>query len=73
MKKILITLLCAMFLISCDNKRQEITYIVKFKDGLQMEVVGHYATISKNSAYVMSYDGTYNFSREEILYIIKKQ
>lgn len=37
-----------------------------------MEVVGHYATISKNSAYVMSYDGTYNFNRDEILYIIKK-
>lgn len=72
MKKILITLLCAMFLISCDNKRQEITYIVKFKNGSQMEVVGHYAIISKNSAYVMSYDRTYNFSREEILYIIKK-
>lgn len=72
MKKILITLFCALLLISCDNERKEITYIVKFKDGSQMEVVGHYSTISKNSAYVMSCDGSYNFNRDEILYIIKK-
>lgn len=72
MKKILIILLCAMSLISCDNKRQEITYIVKFKDGSQMEVVGHYSAISRNSAYVVSCDGSYNFNRDEILYIIKK-
>lgn len=72
MKKILITLLCAMSLISCDDKRQEITYIIKFKDGSQMEVVGYYSTISKHSAYVMSYDGSYNFNRDEVLYIIKK-
>ena len=37
-----------------------------------MEVVGHYSTISRHSAYVMSYDGSYNFNRDEILYIIKK-
>lgn len=73
MKKILITLFCALLFISCDNnERREITYIVKFKDGSQMEVVGHYSTISKHSAYVMSYDGSYNFNRDEILYIIKK-
>lgn len=72
MKKKLITLFCALQLISCGNKSQEITYIVKFKDGSQMEVVGYYSTISKHSAYVMSYDGTYNFNRDEILYIIKK-
>jgi hypothetical protein len=72
MKKILITLFCALLFISCANERREITYIVKFKDGSQMEVVGHYSTISKHSAYVMSYDGSYNFNRDEILYIIKK-
>lgn len=72
MKKILITLFCVLLLISCDNERKEITYIVKFKDGSQMEVVGHYSTISKHSAYVMSRDGSYNFNRDEILYIIKK-
>lgn len=72
MKKILIALLGIMLLISCDNERKEITYIVKFKDGSQMEVVGHYSTISKHSAYVMSCDGSYNFNRDEILYIIKK-
>ena len=73
MKKILITLFCALLFISCDNdERKEITYIVKFKDGSQMEVVGHYSTIGKHSAYVMSYDGSYNFNRDEILYIIKK-
>lgn len=73
MKKILITLFCVLLLISCDNKRKEMTYIVKFKNGSQMEVVGHYATISKHSAYIMSYDGTYNFNRDEIFYIIKKE
>ena len=73
MKKILITLFCALLFISCDNdERKEITYIVKFKDGSQMEVVGNYSTIGKHSAYVMSYDGSYNFNRDEILYIIKK-
>jgi thioredoxin-related protein len=72
MKKILITLFCVLIFISCCNERREITYIVKFKDGSQMEVVGHYSTISKHSAYVMSYDGSYNFNRDEILYIIKK-
>lgn len=72
MKKILITLFCVLLLISCDNERKEITYIVKFKDGSQMEVVGHYSAISKHSAYVMAYDGSYNFNRDEILYIIKK-
>lgn len=72
MKKILITLFCVLLLISCEDKRKEITYIVKFKDGSQMEVVGYYSSISKHSAYVMSYDGSYNFNRDEILYIIKK-
>lgn len=72
MKKILITLLCVLSFMSCDNKRQEITYIVKFKDGSQIEVVGHYSTISRHSAYVISCDGSYNFNRDEILYIIKK-
>lgn len=72
MKKFLITLLCVVFLISCDNKRREITYIVKFKDGSQMEVVGHYSTISRHSIYVMSCDSSYNFNRDEVLYIIKK-
>ena len=72
MKKILITLFCVLILVSCSEERKEITYIVKFKDGSQMEVVGHYSTIGKHSAYVMSYDGSYNFNRDEILYIIKK-
>lgn len=72
MKKILITLICALFFISCSDERKEITYIVKFKDGTEMEVVGHYSTISKHSAYVISYDGSYNFNRDEILYIVKR-
>ena len=72
MKKILITLLCVLLFISCNDERKEITYIVKFKDGSQIEVIGYYSTISKHSAYVMSYDGSYNFNRDEILYIIKK-
>lgn len=72
MKKILMTLICAMLFVSCNVERKEITYIVKFKDGTEMEVVGHYSTISKNSAYVLAPDCTYNFNRDEILYIIKK-
>jgi hypothetical protein len=71
MKNILIVI-CALLLFSCRDERKEITYIVKFKDGSQMEVVGHYSTISKHSAYVLSSDGSYNFNRDEILYIVKR-
>jgi hypothetical protein len=71
MKKILITVICALIFVSC-NERKDITYIVKFKDGTEMEVVGHYSSISRHSAYVLSSDGSYNFNRDEILYIIKK-
>lgn len=72
MKKILITVICALLFVSCKIERKDITYIVKFKDGSQMEVVGHYSIISKHSAYVLSSDGSYNFNRDEILYIVKK-
>lgn len=72
MKKILIAVICALLFISCNDKRKEITYIVKFKDGSQMEVIGHYSIISKHSAYVLSSDGSYDFNRDEILYIVKK-
>lgn len=72
MKKILITVICGLLFISCKVERKEITYIVKFKDGTEMEVVGQYSTISRSSAYVLSSDGSYNFNRDEILYIIKK-
>ena len=72
MKKILITVICALLFVSCNVERKEITYIVKFKDGTQMEVVGHYSSISKHSAYVLTDDGSYIFNRDEILYIIKK-
>ncbi len=72
MKKILMTLICALLFVSCNVERKEITYIVKFKDGTEMEVVGYYSSISRSSAYVFSSDGSYNFNRDEILYIIKK-
>lgn len=73
MKKILMTVICALLFVSCMSKRNEITYIVKFKDGSQIEVVGYFSSISKHSAYVLSYDGTeYNFNRDEILYIVNK-
>lgn len=72
MKKILIAVICALFFISCSDERKDITYIVKFKDGTEMEVVGQYSSISKYSAYVISHDGSYNFNRDEILYIIKR-
>jgi hypothetical protein len=72
MKKILITLFCVLIFISCCNERREITYIVKFKDGSQMEVIGHYSIMSKHSTCILSHDGSYNFNQDEILYIIKK-
>lgn len=72
MKKILMTVICALLFVSCKVERKDITYIVKFKDGTEMEVVGQYSSISRHSAYVLSSDGSYNFNRDEILYIIKK-
>ena len=73
MKNILMTVICTLLFVSCMSPRKEITYIVKFKDGSQIEVVGYFSSISKNSAYVLSYDGTeYNFNRDEILYIVKE-
>lgn len=72
MRKILITVICALLFVSCKVERKDITYIVKFKDGSQMEVVGYYSTISRHSAYVFSSDGSYNFNRDEILYIVKR-
>ena len=72
MKKILITLFCVLLLISCNHKWKEITYIVKFKDGSQMEIVGHYSTTSKNYVFISSWDSSYTFNRDKILYIIKK-
>lgn len=72
MKKILITVICALIFVSCKDERKDITYIVKFKDGTEMEVVGQYSSISRHSVYVLSSDGSYNFNRDEILYIIKK-
>lgn len=72
MKKILITVICALLFVSCKVERKDITYIVKFKDGTEMEVVGQYSSISRYSAYVLSSEGSYNFNRDEILYIIKK-
>lgn len=72
MKKFLITLFCILIFTSCNNTRKEITYIIKFKDGSQMEIIGHYSTISKNYACIMSYDSSYTFNKNELLYIIKK-
>ena len=72
MKKILITLFCVLIFISCNNERKETTYIVKLKDGSQMEIVGHYSTTSKKYARIMTSDCSYTFNRDELLYIIKK-
>ena len=72
MKKILITLFCVLLLISCNHKWEETTYIVKFKDDSQMEIIGHHSRISNKHFYIRSNDSSYTFNRDEILYIIKK-
>ena len=74
MKKILFTLVATMIISSCATKKDETTFIVKFKNGTEVEVVGTNASASKNGFYIY-HKGvqTSVFAKDEVLYILKKQ
>lgn len=74
MKKILFTLIATMIISSCGTKREETTFIVKFKDGTEMKVVGTNISDSRNCIYLYHKDYQASvFDKEEILYILKEQ
>lgn len=75
MKKILFILVATMIIISCSTetkKKNETTFIVKFKDGTEMQVIGTDANVGKHVFFV--YHGgvqTSVFAKDEVLYILK--
>lgn len=74
MKKILFILVATMIISSCTTEKNETTFIVKFKDGTEMKVIGTDTNASKNSFYV--YHQNYQtsvFAKDEVLYILKEQ
>ena len=74
MKKILFTLVATMIISSCATEKNETTFIVKFKDGTEMKVVGTDASVGKNGFYVYHTDLTSSvFAKDEVLYIIKNE
>ena len=74
MKKILFTLVVTMIISSCATEKNETTFIVKFKDGTEMKVVGTDASASKNGFYVYHRGAqTSVFAKDEVLYILKEQ
>ena len=74
MKKILFTLVAIMIISSCTAEKEETTFIVKFKDGTEIKVVGTDAHVGKNGFYVY-HTGmqTSVFAKDETLYIVKEQ
>lgn len=74
MKKILFILVATMIISSCTTEKNETTFIVKFKDGTEMKVVGTDAHVGKNGFYVY-HTGmqTSVFAQDEVLYILKEQ
>lgn len=74
MKKILFALIVTIIISSCTTRQDEATFIVKFKDGTEVKVVGTDASVSKNAFYV-HHDGvqTSVFAKDEVLYILKEQ
>lgn len=75
MKRILFILVATMIISSCateKTKKSEITFIVKFKNGTEIKVVGTDASATKNGFYI--YHGgaqTSVFAKDEVLYILK--
>lgn len=74
MKKILFTLVATMIISSCTIGKDEATFIVKFKDGTEMKVVGTDASVRKNGFYI-EHKGTQTsvFAKDEVLCIVKEQ
>lgn len=63
-----------MIISSCATRQDEATFIVKFKDGTEVKVVGTDASVGKNGFFVY-HDGaqTSVFAKDEVLYILKEQ
>lgn len=74
MKKILFILAAIMIMSSCATEKNETTFVVKFKDGTEVKVVGTDAGASKNGFYIY-HKGvqTSVFAKDEVLYILKEQ
>ena len=74
MKKILFTVFATMVISSCDTEKPETTFIVKFKDGTEMKVVGTDTGDSRGCIYLYHKDNQASiFVKDEILYIVKEQ
>ena len=74
MNKILFILVTIMIMSSCATEKNETTFIVKFKDGTEVKVVGTDASAAKNGFYIYHRGAqTSVFAKDEILYILKEQ
>ena len=74
MKRILLILVATMIISSCATEKNETTFIVKFKDGTEIKVLGIDTSASKEGFYVYhSITQTSVFNRDEVLYILKEQ
>lgn len=76
MKKVLFTVVATLIISSCTtgNDNDEATFVVKFKDGTEVKVVGTDASVGKNGFYI-EHKGTQTsvFAKDEVLYILKEQ
>lgn len=73
MKKILFVLVATMIISSCATEKEETTFIVKFKDGTKMEILGIDTSANNNAFYIYHKDYQSSvFSKDDVLYIIKK-
>lgn len=76
MKKILFTLIATIIISSCTtgNDNDEATFIVKFKDGTEVKVVGTNISDSRNCIYLYDNDKQVSvLNQYEVLYILKEQ
>lgn len=74
MKKILFTVVAILIISSCTTRQDEATFIVKFKDGTEVKVVGTDASVGKNGFFVYHNGAqTSVFAKDEVLYILKEQ
>ena len=74
MKRILLILVATMIISSCATEKNETTFIVKFKDGTEMKILGTDASVGKNGFYVYHRGvQTSVFAKDEVLYILTEQ